>query len=39
MPKTMKPVDAVMIGVGWTGGILARELTKARTQCGRARAR
>jgi gluconate 2-dehydrogenase alpha chain len=29
MPKTMKPVDAVMIGVGWTGGILARELTKA----------
>jgi gluconate 2-dehydrogenase alpha chain len=29
MPKTMKPVDAVLIGVGWTGGILARELTKA----------
>jgi len=29
MAKTMKPVDAVMIGVGWTGGILARELTKA----------
>jgi choline dehydrogenase-like flavoprotein len=29
MPKTMKSVDAVLIGVGWTGGILARELTKA----------
>ncbi len=29
MPKTMKPADAVMIGVGWTGGILARELTRA----------
>jgi gluconate 2-dehydrogenase alpha chain len=26
---TMKPVDAVMIGFGWTGGILANELTKA----------
>src|ERR1700730_2957957 len=26
---TQKPVDAVMIGVGWTGGILANELTKA----------
>jgi gluconate 2-dehydrogenase alpha chain len=25
----MKPVDAVTIGVGWTGGIIARELTKA----------
>jgi gluconate 2-dehydrogenase alpha chain len=29
MPKTMKPVDAVMVGFGWTGGILARELTRA----------
>jgi gluconate 2-dehydrogenase alpha chain len=29
MPKTLKPVDAVTIGVGWTGGIIARELTKA----------
>ena len=29
MAKTMKPVDAVTIGVGWTGGIIARELTKA----------
>lgn len=27
--KTMKSVDAVTIGVGWTGGIIARELTKA----------
>jgi gluconate 2-dehydrogenase alpha chain len=29
MPKTLPSVDAVTIGVGWTGGILARELTKA----------
>ena len=28
MPTTRKPVDAVMVGVGWTAGILARELTK-----------
>jgi gluconate 2-dehydrogenase alpha chain len=26
---TLKPVDAVTIGFGWTGGILANELTKA----------
>jgi gluconate 2-dehydrogenase alpha chain len=26
---TLKPVDAVMIGFGWTGGIIANELTKA----------
>jgi gluconate 2-dehydrogenase alpha chain len=26
---TLKSVDAVMIGFGWTGGILANELTKA----------
>jgi gluconate 2-dehydrogenase alpha chain len=26
---TMKPVDAVTIGFGWTGGIIANELTKA----------
>jgi len=26
---TLKPVDAVVIGVGWTGGIVASELTKA----------
>jgi choline dehydrogenase-like flavoprotein len=25
---TLKPVDAVVIGVGWTGGIVASELTK-----------
>jgi len=29
VPKTMKPVNAVTVGVGWTGGIIARELTKA----------
>jgi gluconate 2-dehydrogenase alpha chain len=27
--KRHRPVDAVTIGVGWTGGILAAELTKA----------
>ena len=26
---TLKETDAVVIGVGWTGSILARELTKA----------
>jgi gluconate 2-dehydrogenase alpha chain len=26
---TLKPVDAVMVGFGWTGGIIANELTKA----------
>ncbi|HEX7823174.1 MAG TPA: GMC family oxidoreductase [Sphingobium sp.] len=25
----LKPVDAVIVGVGWTGAIIARELTKA----------
>jgi gluconate 2-dehydrogenase alpha chain len=29
MAKTMKPVDAVLVGVGWSGSIMARELTKA----------
>jgi gluconate 2-dehydrogenase alpha chain len=29
MARTMKPVDAVMVGMGWTGTIMARELTKA----------
>lgn len=29
MVTTLKEVDAVVIGVGWTGSILARELTKA----------
>ena len=29
MTTTLKEVDAVVIGVGWTGSILARELTKA----------
>lgn len=29
MATKLKPVDAVMIGVGWTGGILAKELTDA----------
>lgn len=26
---TLKPVDAVMVGFGWTGGIIAHELSKA----------
>src|ERR1700685_4515996 len=29
MPIMLKETDAVVIGVGWTGSILARELTKA----------
>jgi gluconate 2-dehydrogenase alpha chain len=29
MAKRMKQVDAVMVGMGWTGTIMARELTKA----------
>lgn len=29
MATTLKPVDVVLVGVGWTGGILARELTAA----------
>ena len=29
MAKTMKAVDAVLVGVGWSGSIMARELTKA----------
>src|SRR3981189_433596 len=29
MTTMLKETDAVVIGVGWTGAILARELTKA----------
>ncbi|GAB4074144.1 GMC family oxidoreductase [Barrientosiimonas marina] len=29
MPKKMDKVDVVTVGVGWTGGIIAAELTKA----------
>src|SRR5438093_2502748 len=29
MATRLKDVDAVMMGMGWTGSILARELTKA----------
>src|SRR5580700_3172680 len=29
MARTMKSVDAVMVGMGWTGAIMARELSKA----------
>src|SRR5579872_4857035 len=29
MAIKLKPVDAVTVGVGWTGGIIAAELTKA----------
>src|ERR1700758_4142041 len=29
MTTRLKEVDAVMVGLGWTGSILARELTKA----------
>ena len=27
--ETLKAVDAVMVGMGWSGSIMARELTKA----------
>jgi gluconate 2-dehydrogenase alpha chain len=29
MAVRLKEVDAVMVGMGWTGAILAREFTKA----------
>src|SRR5438034_626707 len=29
MATKMKEVDAVIVGLGWTGGILAKELTEA----------
>jgi choline dehydrogenase-like flavoprotein len=29
MARTMKSIDAVVVGLGWTGSIMARELTKA----------
>ncbi len=29
MATRMKPVDAVIVGMGWTGSIMSRELTKA----------
>ena len=29
MARKLKAVDAVMVGMGWTGPIVARELTKA----------
>jgi len=29
MATRLKEVDAVMVGMGWTGSIVARELTKA----------
>src|SRR5882762_6557707 len=29
MARTMKSVDAVMVGMGWSGSIMARELTRA----------
>ena len=29
MAKIMKAVDAVMVGMGWSGSIMARELTKS----------
>ena len=29
MTITLKETDAVVIGIGWTGSIVARELTKA----------
>ena len=39
MVTVLKEVDAVVVGMGWTGSILSRELTKAGLNGGRARAR
>jgi len=32
MPTRLKEVDVVIVGLGWTGGILAKELTEAGMQ-------
>ena len=32
MATVLKEIDAVVIGMGWTGSILSRELTKAGLQ-------
>ena len=32
MATRLQEVDAVMVGMGWTGSIMARELTKAGLQ-------
>ena len=39
MATKLKEVDVLLVGLGWTGGILAKELTEAGTQGRRARAR
>ena len=30
MAKKLKEVDVVIVGLGWTGGILAKELARSR---------
>jgi len=32
MATRLKEVDAVMVGMGWTGSIMARELTNIRNE-------
>ena len=39
MPTKLKEVDVVLVGLGWTGGILAKELSQAGPSRRRARAR
>ena len=39
MVTVLKEVDAVVVGMGWTGSILSRELTKAGSERRRPRAR
>ena len=39
MATKLKEVDALLVGLGWTGGILAKELSRGGPQGGRARAR
>ena len=37
-PSTLKPVDIVIVGLGWAGGIVAKELadTQLKHRCFRA---
>ena len=39
MATKLKEVDAVIVGLGWTGGILGEGTGRGRVEGGRARAR